>query len=96
MYWVNVFDGRWPQLDVINTLRKRSILMAQPVDQWKYEKYEYTGVNQYRKQSEGTICFHEMWDTEGTYFFTKEVAIPKTEELRDWYLVVAIGGECEV
>ena len=40
MYWVNVFDGRWPQLDVINTLRKRSILMAQPVDQWKYEKYE--------------------------------------------------------
>lgn len=96
MYWVNVFDGRWPQLDVINTLRKRSILMAQPQDQWKYEKYEYTGVNQYRKQSEGTICFHEMWDTEGTYFFTKEVAIPKTEELRDWYLVFAIGGECEV
>lgn len=37
-----------------------------------------------------------MWDTEGTYFFTKEVAIPKTEELRDWYLVFAIGGECEV
>lgn len=96
MYWVNVFDRRWPQLDVVNTLRKRSIRMAQPLDQWKYEKYEYTGVNQYKKEAEGTIHFHEMWDTDGTYFFTKEVTIPVTETPKDWYLAFSIGGECEV
>lgn len=96
MYWVNVFDRRWPQLDVVNMLRRRSVLSAQPQDQWKYEKYDYTGVDQYEKRSEGTISFGQMWDTEGTYFFTKEIEIPVSEKPADWYLTFDIGGECEV
>ena len=38
------------------------------LDEWQYEKFDYTGVNQYHKISDGMIHFGEMWDTEGTYF----------------------------
>lgn len=96
MYWVNVFDSRWPQLDVIKTIRRRSIRMEGFVDHWKYEKYDYTGIHQYQLQSEGEISFDQMWDTEGTYFFTREITVPTTESPVDWYLAFSIGGECEV
>lgn len=95
-YWVNVFDPRWPQADVVNRIRERSVVVCEPQEFWTYEKYAYTGVGQYKKLEEGEIGFDQMWDTKDTYFFQKEVMIPRTAEPRDWYLDFQIGGECEV
>lgn len=96
MYWVNVFDERWSEVDAANKIMERSARYIKPLDGWKYEKYEYTGIDQYRKLSEGEIHFHEMWDTEGTYFFTRNVEIPMSAEARDWYIEFDIDGESEV
>ena len=96
MYHINLFDIRWAEADAVRRLLERSVVYNEPLDGWQYEKFDYTGINKYRKLSEGVIHFDEMWDTEGTYFFRREVELPAVMEETDWYLEFEIGGECEV
>lgn len=96
MYQINLFDRRWTESDAVRRLLERSVVYRQELDGWQYEKFDYAGIHKYHKLSEGIIHFDEMWDTEGTYFFKREVKLPAVAEETDWYLAFDIGGECEV
>lgn len=91
-----MFSGKWAEKDAVNRILKRSIEDCQPLNTWKFVKYQYEGLNKYQKISEGKIGFDEMWDIDGTYNFYREISVPVTENMKNWYLVFEIGGECEV
>ena len=91
-----MFTGKWPQNDAVKRLFERSVDYRQSVNDWNYEKFIYRGINDLEKVGEGKIQIGELWDLDHTYFFTKEVTIPNTENNRDWYMQFDISGECEV